>query len=46
MKTKTGNYRKLNEREREVYLAVTSILDITEENTEFTERLKLVLNGY
>lgn len=43
---KTENFKKLNNREREVYLAVTDILDVTTESTEFTERLKLVLEGY
>lgn len=37
---------KLTEREKEVYLAVTSILDETEETTYFVKLLKLALEGY
>lgn len=37
---------KLTEREREVYLAVTGILDVTEETTDFVKLLKLALEGY
>jgi len=46
MKKKTENFRKMTDREREVLLAVCDILDVTEESTEFTQRLKIVLEGY
>ena len=46
MKRKTENFKKLNDKEREVYLRVTAILDVTEESTEFTKLLQLALEGY
>lgn len=46
MKKKTENFKRLNDREREVLQAVADILDVTTESTAFTENLKVYLEGY
>jgi len=43
---KTENFKKMNDREREVYLSVCNILDKTSESNEFTQRLKIALEDY
>lgn len=37
---------KMTPKEKEVYLSVTAILDEQEEKSQFTELLKLALEGY